>query len=50
VPAIVRRGAGPVEFLIGCEGRFAAPTQEGRVSVEWTREQGAVMCRVAMDL
>jgi hypothetical protein len=50
VPAIVRRGAGPVEFLIGCEGRFAAPTQEVRVSVEWTREQGAVMCRVAMDL
>jgi hypothetical protein len=50
VPAVIRRGAGPVEFLIGCEGRFDAATHEGRVTVGWTREEGTAMCRVAMDL
>lgn len=50
VPAILRRGAGPVEFLIGCGGRVNAPTHEGRVTVGWTREQGTSMCRVALDL
>jgi hypothetical protein len=50
VPAVIRRGAGPVEFLIGCEGRFGAATHEGRLTVGWIREQGTAMCRVAMDL
>lgn len=50
VPAILRRGAGPVEFLIGCEGRFDAATHQGRVTIGWTREQGTAMCRVALDL
>ena len=50
VPAILRRGAGPVEFLIGCEGRFDTAEHEDRVTVGWTREQGTAMCRVAMDL
>jgi len=50
VPAILRRGSGPVEFLIACEGRFDAATHEGRVTVGWTREQGTPMCRVALDL
>jgi hypothetical protein len=50
VPAILRRGAGPVEFLIGCEGRFDAAAHDGRVTVDWTREQGTPMCRVALDL
>jgi hypothetical protein len=49
VPAIVRRGSGPVEFLIGCEGRFDAATQGGRVTVGWTSEEGTSMCRVALD-
>lgn len=50
VPAILRRGAGPVEFLIGCEERCDAAPQKGRVTVGWTREHGMSMCRVAMDL
>jgi hypothetical protein len=50
VPAIIRRGAGPVEFLIGCGKRFDAATHEERVTVGWTGEQGTAMCRVAMDV
>ena len=50
VPAVLRRGAGPVEFLIGCEGCFDAATHEEGVTVGWTREQGRSMCRVAIDL
>jgi hypothetical protein len=50
VRAILRRGAGPVEFLIGCEGRFDTAGHEDRVTVGWTREQGTAMCRVAMDV
>jgi hypothetical protein len=50
VPVILRRGAGPIEFLIGCESQFATATHEGRVTIEWTREQGTSMCRVALDL
>jgi hypothetical protein len=48
--AALRRGAGPLEFLIGCEPRFSGATEEGRVTVGWTRERGTSMCRVALDL
>lgn len=50
VPVILRRGAGPVEFLIGCEGRFEAAAHDGHLTVGWTREQGTAMCRVALDV
>ena len=57
VPAVLRRGAGPVEFLIRCEGGFDAATHDpsaslgaGGVTVGSTREHGTAMCRVAMDL
>jgi hypothetical protein len=50
VPAVLRRGAGPVEFLIGCEGRFDALPPGESVTVGWTSERGTSMCRVAIDL
>jgi len=48
VRVILRRGNGPVEFLIGCEGRFESAKNHGHVTVGWTREQGIPMCRVAL--
>ena len=49
VPVVLRRGAGPVEFLIGCERRFEATPPGGRVTIAWTEEQGRAMCRVALE-
>jgi hypothetical protein len=50
VLVILRRGAGPVEFLIGCESRTDAAAHDAGIAVGWTREQGTPMCRVALDL
>ncbi len=48
VPVIVRRGRGPVEFLIACEQRFAAIALKDRhIRIGWTREAGQQMCCVA---
>ncbi|MGH9347027.1 MAG: hypothetical protein ACRD26_07150, partial [Vicinamibacterales bacterium] len=48
VPVIVRRGNGPVEFLIACEHRFdAAAAPDTRIVIGWTREAAGQMCRVA---
>lgn len=49
VPVILRRGDGPLECLIGCEGRFEA-REDVAITVTWTREGDAPMCRVALDL
>jgi hypothetical protein len=49
LPVILRRGTGPIEFLIGCEGRFDAARHDRQVTVGWTREQGTSMCRVAFE-
>ena len=50
VVVILRRGAGPVEFLIACEQRFEAKNHNGDITVGWTRERGTQMCRVALEL
>jgi hypothetical protein len=51
VAAIVRRGNGPLEFLIACEQRFeAAPVGDRHITVGWTREDGRQMCRVARTM
>ena len=48
VQVVVRRGDGPVEVLIACERRFdAAIASDPRITIEWTREGGHSMCRVA---
>jgi hypothetical protein len=48
IEVVVRRGDGPVEVLIDCERQ---PTEmivtEPHVSVEWTRDRGRPVCRVA---
>jgi nitroimidazol reductase NimA-like FMN-containing flavoprotein (pyridoxamine 5'-phosphate oxidase superfamily) len=49
VPLVFRRGGGPLECLVACEGGVEAGT-EGRVSVSWTHEHGTAMCRVAVEL
>jgi hypothetical protein len=51
VTVIVRRAAGPVEFLVACQRRFdPAPVPDQRISVGWTHEAGEDMCRIAFDL
>jgi hypothetical protein len=50
VLVILRRGTGPLEILIACEAPFEPAPRDGRIDVGWTREQGASMCRVAMEL
>ena len=48
VPVILRRGNGPVEFLIGCEMQFEADVSPGRhITIGWRREDGRHMCCVA---
>jgi hypothetical protein len=48
---VVRRGNGPVEFLVGCDRRFeAAPSRDRHITVEWTHEGGRQMCRVARGM
>ena len=49
VPVILRRGAGPVECLIACDRRFETATNERRITVGWTGEQGTPMCRIALS-
>jgi hypothetical protein len=50
MPVIFRRGGGPVECLIGCEGGFDPAADERDITVGWTREQGTTMCRIALEL
>ncbi len=49
--AIVRRGSGTLEFLLACDRRFdAAPARDRHITIEWTREAGRQMCRVARSM
>jgi hypothetical protein len=50
VPVILRCGSGPVEFLIGCGAEVQAASEDGRITIGWTRERGTSMCRVAIDI
>ncbi len=46
VPVVVRRGDGPLEFLIACNGRVEMGSPDSEVVIEWTQEAGRRMCRV----
>jgi hypothetical protein len=47
VPVIVRRGLGPVEFLIGCSGPVEARSADVHITIGWLEEGGRRMCCVA---
>jgi hypothetical protein len=45
---IVRRAAGPVEFLIVCEERvIAGEISDAHITIGWTRSANGHVCRVA---
>lgn len=46
---VLRRSSGPVEFLLECESRFAAASDDASVAIGWTREAGREVCRVTVD-
>jgi hypothetical protein len=50
VPVIVRRGAGPVEFLIACDATVETASRDVHITIEWTEEAGRRMCRVARNM
>ncbi len=51
VEVIIRRGNGPVEFLVACDERLeAVPAGDRHITVGWTREGGRQMCRVARSM
>ena len=50
VPVVLRRGRGPVEFLIGCRSRIEESPGDRQISIRWTREHGTEMCCVALEL
>jgi hypothetical protein len=47
VPVIVRRGVGPVEFLIACNGTVETTSLDVHITIGWTDEAGRRMCRIA---
>ena len=49
VPVVFRRGGGPLECLVACEGGVEGQ-EDDRVSVSWTREHGTGVCRVAVEM
>jgi hypothetical protein len=51
VDVIVRRGDGPVEFLIAGGRKFASGTSgHPHITVDWTRYANREMCRIARDM
>jgi hypothetical protein len=50
VPVIVRRGQGPVEFLIACDAAVETASRDVHITIEWTEEAGRRMCRVARSM
>ena len=50
VPVIVRRGVGPVEFLIGCNGTVETVSPDMHITIGWTEEDGRRMCRIARNM
>ena len=50
VPVVLRRGHGPVEFLIGCERGVDSPASDDRITIRWTNERGTSMCSIALNL
>jgi hypothetical protein len=48
VSIVVRRIAGPVEVLIACDHRFdTVSAKEAHIRIDWTREGGRDLCRIA---
>ena len=47
VPVVVRRGDGPVEFLIACHGGVETASSDSHIAIEVTEEAGRRMCRIA---
>ena len=50
VPVIVRRGVGPVEFLIACKGTVETASHDMHITIGWTEEDGRRMCRIARTM
>ena len=50
VPIIVRRGDGPVEFLIACDGTVETGSRDMHITIGWTEEDGRRMCRIARHM
>ena len=50
VPIILRRGIGPVEFLIACDRTVETPSADMHITIGWTEEAGRRMCRVARSM
>ena len=50
VPVIVRRGVGPVEFLIACNGTVETGSADMHITIGWTEEAGRRMCRIARTM
>jgi hypothetical protein len=50
VPVIVRRGIGPVEFLIACNGTVETVSHDIHITIGWTEEDGRRMCRIARTM
>jgi hypothetical protein len=47
IPVIVRRGVGPLEFLIACTGTVETASPDMHITIGWTEEAGRRMCRIA---
>jgi hypothetical protein len=50
VPVIVRRGVGPVEFLIACTGTVETVSHDMHITIGWIEEAGRRMCRIARNM
>jgi hypothetical protein len=50
VPAILRRGDGPLEFLIACSGMIETMSSDGHITIELMEESGQLMCRIARTM
>ena len=50
IAVIVRRGDGPVEFLIACSGTVETASPDMHITIGWTEEAGRRMCRIARHM
>jgi hypothetical protein len=47
IPVIVRRGTGPLEFLIGCTETVETASPDMHITIGWIEEAGRRMCCIA---
>jgi hypothetical protein len=51
VRVVLRRGDGPLEFLIACERPFEADgLSDAHITIGWTQDSGRPMCRIARHM